>query len=343
MRTPACLALAVAMLLASFSGCIFQPKVPGGDGNGDGFLPDIPNRPYLFNSTSAYNFIADQCAFGYRIPGTESNDNCADWIAGKLEEYNFTADLQNFTGNAGYLNGKALHNIIGTKQGTTNATLVLAAHYDTRPWADRPEYYGEQQYANPNVPVMGANDGGSGVAVLLELARLLASQNLTITIKMMFFDGEDSGYYGNANTWCLGSAYAASKVSSEEITNINKCGFILLDIVGDKNLSLPKEKNSNESLQGIIWNVAYLANATQFKNYTGGAVTDDHVPFKNAGVKAVDIIHLPFPSTWHTTRDTIENISEGSLYAVGDVVEKTIYMLDGLNYISIILGGTSFQ
>ncbi|MDD5503250.1 MAG: M28 family peptidase [Candidatus Thermoplasmatota archaeon] len=341
MRIPVCLALALMLLLASFSGCIFQPKVPNGDGNNNGWIPQPPERSYLFNSTNAYNFIADQCNFGYRIPGTENNTECAQWIFDKLEEYNFTAEWQNFTGNAGYLNGTALHNVIGTKKGTTNATLVLAAHYDTRPWADMEK---------ASVPVMGANDGGSGVAVLLELARLLASQNFTITIKMMFFDAEDSGNHDVGLDWCLGSKYVASLIAPEEIANINKCGFVLLDMVGDKNLSLPKERISNESLQNIIWNIAYLANITQFKNATGWSITDDHVPFKNAGVKAIDIIHTStppagpvFPATWHTTRDTIENISKESLGAVGMVVERTIYMLDGLNYLSIIFGGMSFQ
>jgi Zn-dependent M28 family amino/carboxypeptidase len=341
---PVCIALALAMLLALFSGCIFQPKVPNGGGNGNGWIPEPPQRAQLFNATNAYNLVADQCAFGYRIPGTENNTKCASWIFDKLEEYNFTAEFQNFNGSAGYLNGTALHNVIGTKQGTTNATLVLAAHYDTRPWAD------STLSTNKTAPVMGANDGGSGVAVLLELARLLSSQNFTITIKMMFFDAEDSGNSAEGIEWCVGSKYAASLLTSEEIVNINKCGFILLDMVGDKNLNLPKERNSNESLQDIVWNVAYLANATQFKNATGWYITDDHVSFGDKGVKAIDVIHTSayserpvFPATWHTTNDTIENISNESLGAVGTVVERTIYMLDGLNYISIIFGGMSFQ
>lgn len=335
MRKAILFAFAFSILFSAFSGCLSPKTEPdGGNNDGGGWVPSIPERQHLFNSTNAYNMVSDQCAFGYRIPGTENNTRCAQWIFGKLEEFNFTAGWQNFTGDMGYLNGIALHNVIGTKKGTTNATLVLAAHYDTRPWADR---------ENAQVPVMGANDGGSGVAVLLELARLLSSQNFTVTIKLMFFDAEDSGYYNSSATWCLGSKYAASLLTAEEVSNINKCGFILLDMVGDKNLSLPKEQNSNSTLQDVIWSIAAASNTSQFKNSTGGYVTDDHVKFKAAGVKAIDIIHLPFPSTWHTTRDTIENMSDESLYAVGSVVERSIYTLDALNYLSIIFSGTSFQ
>ncbi len=317
--------LALLVIASSISGCLWwKPAAPEPP---ELAPPVYQQREWLFNGSNARELVAEQCAFGYRIPGTPNNTRCAQWIFEMLEEYNFTAKWQNFNGGAGYLNNMPLHNVIGTKRGTTNATLVLAAHYDTRPWADTP--YGGA-WRDPDKPVMGANDGASGVAVLLELARVLSNQNFTITIKMMFFDAEDSGGHEQGLDWCLGSSYAAApaQLSEEEIKNINKCGFILLDMVGDKALSLPRERNSNKTLQDNIWNIAAAANVSQFKNISGGAILDDHIPFLRRGVKAVDIIHYPFPPTWHTTRDTIENVSPESLGAVGTVMERTIYLMD---------------
>jgi Zn-dependent M28 family amino/carboxypeptidase len=210
-------------------------------------------------------------------------------------------------------------NIIAIWPGQNSSITILGAHYDTRPHADQ-----ESDPDDRTRPVLGANDGASGVAALLELARVLPTQTRP-HLELVFFDAEDSGYIDGWD-WIVGSTYYVDQLTQSERDNIT--AMILLDMIADSNLRLPKEASSTDSLQDSIWATATdLGYDDIFLDQAGSTILDDHRPFLNAGIPAVDIIHTPFPWTWHTLYDTPENCRPESLEAVGRVVEYFLVSL----------------
>jgi Zn-dependent M28 family amino/carboxypeptidase len=203
-------------------------------------------------------------------------------------------------------------NIIATWNDTTDSPIILGAHYDTRPNAT------EDSPSNRSLPILGANDGASGTAVLMELARALPIVDRS-KIELVFFDAEDSGGI-NGWDWIQGAVYFVSDLSATRISTIE--AMILVDMVGDADLYLPKEGTSTDSLQNTIWSIAAdLGYSDTFVGGSGGSVIDDHRPFLEAGIPAVDIIQVPFPSYWHTLEDTPDKCSAESLEKVGRVLE----------------------
>jgi len=258
----------------------------------------------LFDGGAAFALAEQQMRFGARVPGSEAHARAGAWIADTLEASGWHVEVE----SAEY-QGVVLSNIVGKLGDSAAGPIVLGAHYDTRPKADRDPL-------NPDWPVPGANDGASGVAVLLELARVLPSQLTGQEIWLVFFDGEDSGGIDGWE-WSAGAlAFAAALDKVPE-------AVVVVDMVGDSDLQLPREGNSDPLLAGQIWSVARQQGATAFSDDVGPSIIDDHIPFLNLGIPAVDIIDIDYPY-WHTTADTLDKISPTNLEQVGRVLQAWV-------------------
>lgn len=253
-----------------------------------------------FDGQKAYFHVLAQCNFGPRPVGSEENRRTADYIAAELGKLGWATEVQDFTYRG--VNGR---NVIGA-QGS-GSLIILGAHYDTRPIADRDLF-------DRNRPVLGANDGASGVAVLLELARVLDLSKADIQVWLVFFDAED---HGNINGWpfSVGAAYMAQRLS------VQPEAVIIVDMVGDSEQEIFWEQNSDEKLMRTLWAIAAeLGYEKYFIPQYRYAIIDDHVPFRQLGLVAVDIIDFDYPY-WHTTEDTLDKVSPESLQRVGRVLE----------------------
>jgi len=254
-----------------------------------------------FDGTRALELIQSQLAFGDRIPGSEGHEMVGDWITQELKVNGWEVEEQLFSYRE--FQGR---NIIGMNEPTEGEWIILAAHYDTRPISD--------QQAEPWAPVPGANDGGSGVAVLLELARVLQNGTLNQQIWLVFFDLEDSGDV-NGMEWIVGSTYFAEQL--QELPD----KVIIVDMVGDSDLQLYYENNSDPSLTEEIWNVAMEMGYKSFTSSGKYSMLDDHIPFVQKGIPAIDIIDFDYPY-WHTTQDTLDKVSADSLEQVGRTLQR---------------------
>jgi Zn-dependent M28 family amino/carboxypeptidase len=242
-------------------------------------------------------------------------------ISETFEAAGWNVALQNFT----YMDVDCV-NIVATWASSTSAPIILGAHYDTRPQATS-----DSDPVNRTKPVLGANDGASGVAVLMELANSLP-MDVRSNVEMVLFDAEDSGQIDGWD-WIQGSTYYVSQLSSARRTSIE--AMVLVDMVGDENLRLPREGSSTTSLQNTIWSIAdQLGHNDTFLDTSGASIIDDHRPFLDAGIPAVDLIHYPFPQTWHTLEDTPDKCSAESLQTVGEVLEVFVveHVTSGTTY-----------
>lgn len=289
-----------------------------------------------FNADSAYAFCAKQCEFGPRTMNSEAHDKCGEWIAAKFREYGCTvteqkADLKAFDGTV-----LKSTNIIASYKPELTTRILLCAHWDCRPWADN-----DPDSTNWRKPVMGANDGASGVAVMLEIARLLQrADSIKVGVDFVCFDAEDWGVPQwsdtnyNGDSWALGAQYWAEKAHSEGY----KARFgILLDMVGGIGAMFHREAFSQQYASTIVdkvWAAAKVAGySSLFPDADGGMITDDHVPVnEKANIPTVDIIPFyanceqsSFGPTWHTINDTMENIDRNTLKAVGQTVIQVIF------------------
>ncbi len=345
--------LLILLLAATLvtAGCLGLPDGPGTGGNDTDNGDDLPGTwspPELrFDGERALEHVQDQVRWDngsvqYRIPGTPGRAEAADEISTALTDAGWQVDRQRWTGT--YICQETnLENVVGTLPGAGNGTLILGAHYDSRPWADK-----DDDPDRRDEPVVGANDAGSGVGLLLELARILTDgPELNHTVKLLFFDAEDGGsppdHTGcDASTmpnqgWIVGSTHYASTMSQTAVDATT--AFLLVDMVGGTDLTLYREgysaRDPHRALQDLVWSTAAELGVESFVDDTSFSITDDHRPFQERGILAVDIIHLdcnarcdPFPSTHHHTTDTLENLSAASLQDVGHVVERVVYLLD---------------
>lgn len=278
----------------------------------------------LFSADSAYTFVQRQVDFGPRIPGTAPHRACGDWLVATLRR--FGAAVQEQTAEIKAHDGTMLpmRNIIASYRPEATGRMLLMAHWDTRPVCD--------QDANPAMHTEtfdGADDGGSGVGVLLEIARYLGQQkDLGMGIDIVFFDTEDYGSYGDDESWCLGSQYWSR---NPHVAGYKAEAGILLDMVGAKGATFYWEYFSKSYAPGLISAVWQTAAALGYGNYfiqaDGGALTDDHVPvIKNLGIPCIDIINYSsknehgFGDHWHTQRDNMQIIDKNVLDAVGETV-----------------------
>lgn len=294
-----------------------------------------------FSADSAYAFIEKQMEYGPRVPNSKAHNDCAVWLIQQMRAYGALVELQkgqmpDYRGNM-----QQIYNIVAHFSSpaiSARPRILLGAHYDTRPWCDEEEVYADRFY---NVP--GANDGASGVGVLLEVARQLSLRDsLTTPVDIVFFDVEDMGtprfYTGmeRSDTWCLGSQLWATdyanniKPSNSEASNRYQYG-IVLDMVGAPDATFPREMYSTNyagNYQQKIWDTAKkLGYGSMFTNQQSYPITDDHYYVNYiAGIPCVDVIHYDvrnatgFPFWWHTRQDDMSNISKSTLQAVGEVV-----------------------
>lgn len=282
-----------------------------------------------FSADTAYQFIEKQLSFGPRNPGSKGHRAAAEYLLDKLKTYAGSdyAFAQHFTAE-GY-NGDSLQltNIIAAFNPTATDRIMLCAHWDTRPRADKDS-------VNTDQPILGADDGGSGVAVLLELARLFSKQAPPIGVDLVLFDGEDYGKSGDTGKYFLGSRYWAQNPPVEGYAP--RFG-ILLDMVGGQNAKFPKEQYSMRYAPGLVnelWSIAdQTAAGSLFVDKTGNAISDDHVIINRIlGIPTIDIIRhntqkkgMGFAPYWHTHSDDLDIISKKTLDAVGQVLTELIY------------------
>ncbi|NPD81696.1 M28 family peptidase [Prevotella sp. PINT] len=296
-----------------------------------------------FCADSAYIYCKQQCDFGPRTMNTDAHDRCRDWIAKEFQRHGCTVELQQADLKA--YDGTMLRstNIIARRTSsdstaTERPRILLCAHYDTRPWADN-----DPNPENHHTPVIGANDGASGIAVMLEVARLLnAADSANVDVDFVCFDAEDYGtpqwYKGESQVddpWALGAQHWAKEYAKNPSGNISF--GILLDMVGGEGAKFHQEGMSLQFAQQLVqkvWSAASTAGyGTHFPSSAGGYVTDDHVPVNEvAAIPCIDIIpYYPdckessFGPTWHTVNDTMDHISKETLKAVGQTVIQVIY------------------
>ncbi|RRD62522.1 M20 family metallopeptidase [Tannerella forsythia] len=286
-----------------------------------------------FNADSAYAYIERQVAFGPRVPNTEAHQRCADYLAGELERHGAKVYVQEAVLTA--YNGEKLKakNIIGAFQPEKSRRILLFAHWDSRPYADH-----DSDEANHRKPIDGADDGGSGVGVLLEIARQIQAKAPAIGIDIVFFDAEDYGTPEfvdeyKPDTWCLGSQFWAK---NPHVPNYKAEFGILLDMVGSRDATFYKEGTSVQYAARYVekvWAAAReLGYGKYFINAQGGTIVDDHqYVIQGLRIPCLDIINYDpdtrsgFGAYWHTQNDTMENIDRETLKAVGETVLSVIY------------------
>ncbi len=286
-----------------------------------------------FNADSAYNYVKKQLDFGPRVPGSAAHKQCAEWFVDFFGDKADTVYVQNFRTRLYDGRGIDGKNIIAAFNPEAKKRILLAAHWDSRPFADH-----DPDKNNWNTPIDGANDGASGVGVLMEVARILKDNPINVGVDIILFDLEDYGapYFLNLMTnddWALGSQYWAK---NPHIYNYRAYFGILLDMVGAPNPKFPKEYYSQQfapALSNDVWRVAReLGYDEYFTNELGHPINDDHI-YVNAiaRIPMIDIIHLEnnsessFYPYWHTVKDNIEQIDPKTLGMVGDVVVNVLY------------------
>ena len=276
-----------------------------------------------FDGQRAFSFLLGQTAFGPRNPNSDGHRGCLRYLADELRSRTPEVLLQEFM-EAGY-DGEALPltNILASFRPDLKERILLCAHWDTRPRAEQDENKDRR-----NQPITGANDGASGVAVLLELARLFHEQPPPVGVDIVLFDGEDYGKEGDLTRYLLGSRHFARTIDRAALPSFG----ILLDMVGDAFLDLPREGHSVRyapDVVDLVWGTARRLGFTEFLDEIGPEIYDDHVPLNEAGIKTIDLIDFNYPDPtnrfWHTHQDIPENCSAQSLRTVGTVLAAVVY------------------
>ncbi|MEE9270039.1 MAG: M28 family peptidase [Candidatus Krumholzibacteria bacterium] len=281
------------------------------------------SQPVEFTGESAWRHLQEQCRFGPRGPGTAAHDSTVLYIARHLQRSGARVSLQQFEIDDPYRSGRLkLTNIIGSFATDTRRRVLLAAHYDTRPWADQ-----ETVDSLKTRPILGANDAASGVGVLLEVAEILGKGPLDgLGVDLVFFDGEDYGKASELDHYLLGSKYFAANLGQYR----PRAG-ILLDMVGAADARIGQEGNSLDhapALTAELFGRAAALGLDVFVARRTQSIYDDHVPLLQAGIPTVDLIGLPY-AHWHTLRDTPDKCSRETLRQVGTLVIDFLYNYSG--------------
>jgi hypothetical protein len=296
-------------------------------------IPVVLQSAPDFNADSAYYFIEKQVSFGARVPNTPAHENCARFLIERLESYHWQVTPQRFEAVA--FDGTVLRstNIIASLKPELKKRILLAAHWDSRPFAD-------QDSQRKNEPILGANDGGSGVGVLLEIARLLQADTakLNIGIDIIFFDSEDYGQKEDtksidykSDTWCLGSQYWAK---NKHTPSYMAFYGVLLDMVGAKGAKFYQEENSMKFAPSIVQKMWSIGHQLGYQDYfifePCGNITDDHLYVNQlAKIPMIDVIQYHpkngFGEFWHKHTDTMDIIDKNTLKAIGQTLVQLLY------------------
>ncbi len=269
---------------------------------------ELPSEPARFDSKKAYDHTKNIVDLGPRTPGSEGSRKAQDYIKAELRSYGLQVSDERFEARTPK-GAMSMTNLIGELPGAKPDVVIIAGHYDTK--------------IHPGF--VGANDGGSSTGTVLELARALAKSTPEYTLQFVFFDGEEAivdwdANNGTDNTY--GSRHMVSRlVSTGAISRVK--AMILVDMIGDSSLDLRRDGESTPWLVELIWNAARRAGHAKHFLEEDGAYSDDHIPFKEAGVPVVDLIDFNFGpnnSYWHTNRDTLDKVSGESMKIVGDVI-----------------------
>ena len=270
--------------------------------------------PREFDGAQALRYIETQLAFGPRIPGSPGHARMAAWLDSLLRSRADSVVVQRWTHVTRTGDSLPMVNLLARFNPAATSRVLYLAHWDTRPRADAP---GSR---DTTLPVPGANDGGSGVAILLGMADALKKLPPETGVDLLFVDGEDYGTFdpGQDQDVLIGSRYYAAHQPPGERPRF----AVLLDMVGDRDLRIPREGNSATGAPDgveMVWNQAkQLGYGAIFVPADGVPITDDHVPLQQVGIRAIDLIDLEYP--WHhTADDTIDKVSQASLQVVGDV------------------------
>lgn len=313
------------LLSVALTGCKNQNQASAGQDT-----DTIAVTQVQFDADSAYASVVAQCDFGPRVPGSAAHDRCGDYIVARFKALGLSVSEQRADQKA--WDGKVLHtrNIIAAYRPELADRIIICTHWESRPWADA-----DPDSSLHREPVMAANDGASGVAVMLEVARKLEELKPELGIDFICFDSEDYGmpYWAetdemeNGSDWCLGSQYWAAH---PHVPGYKARFGILLDMVGGRDARFCFEGISMRYASEVmvqVWDAAGRAGASQlFLTEQGGYAQDDHVPMNEvAGIPTIDIIPYvegehTFGATWHTTQDTPENISRETLKGVGQTL-----------------------
>lgn len=282
-------------------------------------------RSPAFSADSAFYFVEKQVAFGPRVTNSDAHKKCGDWMVDELKKYTDNVIEQKTT--LTHFDGTKLNvrNIIAEINPKATKRILLCAHWDSRPFAD-------EDQTNTDKAILGANDGASGVGVLMEIARVLKSNPVEVGVDIILFDAEDLGKSEHSNSYCLGSQYWSR--------NLHKPGYkadfgILLDMVGAANAKFAWEEVSVSYAKPVlekVWKTGNALGYPQFVYLQKGGIVDDHAYVnKNAGIPTIDIIHFDantesgFPEHWHTHRDNMNAIDRNTLKAVGQTLLEVIY------------------
>ena len=313
------------LLSVALTGCKNQNQASAGQDT-----DTIAVTQVQFDADSAFASVVAQCDFGPRVPGSAAHDRCGDYIVSRFKALGLTVSEQRADQKA--WDGKVLHtrNIIAAYRPELADRIIICTHWESRPWADA-----DPDSSLHRQPVMAANDGASGVAVMLEVARKLEELKPELGIDFICFDSEDYGmpYWAetddvaDGSDWCLGSQYWAAH---PHVPGYKARFGILLDMVGGRDARFCFEGISMRYASEVmvhVWDAAGRAGASQlFLAEQGGYAQDDHVPMNEvAGIPTIDIIPYvegehTFGATWHTTQDTPENISRETLKGVGQTL-----------------------
>ncbi len=316
------------MLLAC--ACNQKPAAPATSSTDIAYHQVSPN----FSGDSAFQYTDKQVKFGPRVPDTKGHKLCGDYLVAQMKHFGATVTEQVTTVKT--FDGKSIksRNIIASYAPEKAERVLVFAHWDTRPFADQ-----DPDPSKQNTPILGANDGASGVGVLMEVGRVLKTKPANVGVDIIFFDAEDWGETSTAKNvppgdwWCLGTQYWAKNPHKQDY----KARFgILLDMVGAPDATFYKEGYSKHYAADVVekvWSTArVLGYGKYFIDGNGGTITDDHVPVnQDAGIPSIDIIHQDLNSRsgfswyWHTTRDDMNNVSKETLKAVGQTILEVIY------------------
>ena len=269
-----------------------------------------------FDGDRALAHIYQQVSFGPRtLDNPSAKAETLGFIASYLKPLATKLTIQKFSNNG--MSGNNLWASFINPKPHANQRIMLGAHWDTRPISDQ-----ESDLSKQHLPTPGANDGGSGVAVLLELARIFAANPPPVSVDLIFFDLEDMGNIDNL-PFAIGA-----RAFVERNRFYRPSAGIIVDMVCDKNLTIPQERYSKTKASALIdqiWKIAARQNATVFSKDQGAYIQDDHLPFLEANIPVIDLIHYPFPDYWHTSEDTVDKCSSNSLEQVGNVILSLVY------------------